>query len=399
MNVTPSNKDMQNQHQGVQCTISSADDEYNAQQLESLSPSKQRQETEDGVNKFVSPGDDKDDINYSQGIHNNYDVTQPWATPGGLSIHGSILDDDDIQNWLTQEFGIKNELSSQTEVSKEDVSIREISQYARNIEAGKEDVSTREILQYTSEKKRKQPEELKNGCLTSDNAERIYRAYLSWRSDNILLPVDDIVIEAYRYVKSRPDRDLVNRAKRMGLSNFLQLWAEVQVGNEQMLLYKAVVCRFSKHLVRFLSEAFPQSCFFRDENGMVPLHHAFTKPPYTDIAMILLDACPETSMVPDNQGTTPFLLLKRVASQKDKNGMFPVHRLSTCAGPLTSTSLSFLYSACPDSIAVRDNQGMLPFHHACLNPATPLETLMLFVKLYPESVASIHSIVAANIRK
>mmetsp|Transcript_13659 Transcript_13659/g.19575 ORF Transcript_13659/g.19575 Transcript_13659/m.19575 type:complete len:98 (+) Transcript_13659:289-582(+) len=66
MNATRSNKDMQNQHQGVQCAVSSVDDEYNAQQLESLSPSKQRQETEDGVNKFVSPGDDKDDINYSQ---------------------------------------------------------------------------------------------------------------------------------------------------------------------------------------------------------------------------------------------------------------------------------------------------------------------------------------------
>lgn len=309
-------------------------------------------------------------------------MTQPWPSPGGgLSIHGSILEDDDIQNWLAQEFGFKHEISAQTEIGKEDVL-----------------VSTRETSQYTSEKKRKQPDELPNDCFTSsDNVERIYKAYLSWRSDNILLPVDDIVIEAYRYVKSRPNRDLVQRARRMGLSNFLQLWAEAQVGNEHMLLYKAVVCRCSKHLVKFLSKAFPHSCFFQDENGMVPLHHAFTKPPYTDVAMILFDACPETSMVPDHQGTTPFLLLKRVASQKDKNGMFPMHRLSTCCvGPLTATSLSFLYHAYPESITLRDNQGMLPFHHACLNPETPLETLMLFVQLYPESVASIHSTIVAS---
>ena len=63
MNVTPTNNDMQNE----QCAISSVDDEYNTQQFEeSFSPSKQRQETTDGNNKFVSPGEDKDDIYYSQ---------------------------------------------------------------------------------------------------------------------------------------------------------------------------------------------------------------------------------------------------------------------------------------------------------------------------------------------
>jgi hypothetical protein len=50
-----------------------------------------------------------------------------------------------------------------------------------------------------------------------------------------------------------------------------------------------------------------------------------------------------------------------------------------------------LFRANPEAIALPDNKGILPFFHACLNNTSSHETLMLFVKLYPESIVSSQS--------
>lgn len=156
-----------------------------------------------------------------------------------------------------------------------------------------------------------------------------------------------------------------------------------------LLLHNASAAGYSVHLVKLLLEAFPESCAITDENGMLPLHHACTSSNVSEsvnIAMVLLDAYPESSNIKDNQGRTAWQLLKPMAANRDDYGMLPLHHQAACPRGLTVNSLKFLFKAYPESIALPDNWGMLPFHHACLNTASSIDVLMLFAKLYPESI-------------
>jgi ankyrin repeat protein len=58
------------------------------------------------------------------------------------------------------------------------------------------------------------------------------------------------------------------------------------------LLHKAIKAGFSIHLVKLLLRAFPLSCTAKDNNGIVPLHHACTSSAenHLEIAVTLLDA-------------------------------------------------------------------------------------------------------------
>ncbi len=66
--------------------------------------------------------------------------------------------------------------------------------------------------------------------------------------------------------------------------------------------------------------------------------------------------------------------------------MFPSHHLAASSDCFTKKSLLLFFNSYPEGIRAPDINGMLPFHHACLNQAIPLEVLMLFVSLYPEAV-------------
>ena len=171
------------------------------------------------------------------------------------------------------------------------------------------------------------------------------------------------------------------------LKNKNQLDSEDE--NERIfLLHKAVAEGLSVHLMRLLIEAFPESCTIQDSDGMVPLHHACKKQmaDWVNIATLILTESPKSATIKDNNGVTPSQLLKLAASRKDDAGKLLLHHQATRPEGFTEDSLMMLFRANPEAVALPDNKGMLPFFHACLNNASSHETLMLFLKLYPESI-------------
>jgi ankyrin repeat protein len=174
-------------------------------------------------------------------------------------------------------------------------------------------------------------------------------------------------------------------------SQLLKEWAHHKGDNEhRFLLHKAITSGFSLQLVKLLLETFPESALTQDKHGMVPLHYACSKNSvhFLDIVMLLLHACPESYSIADKYGRTPSYLLKKGASQRDDNGMFLLHQRAASSVGFDAASFNFLFHAYPDSILIPDNNGMLPFHHACLNKASSVDTLMSFLMLFPGSIVT-----------
>lgn len=168
------------------------------------------------------------------------------------------------------------------------------------------------------------------------------------------------------------------------------------------LLHRVISGGFSIPLVQLLLQALPESCTVSDENGMIPLHHACycaNKKKVTEsmeIISLLLEANPGSYQIKDNMGRTPSALLSLEQTTTMTNGRYLLHR-QAANKHLSSTNtnsnsgihlLRFLVHTYPDSIQQPDHHGMLPFHHACLNPTNSLDVLMLLLTLYPDCVAS-----------
>jgi len=173
----------------------------------------------------------------------------------------------------------------------------------------------------------------------------------------------------------------------------------IQNQNEHMfLLHQVIAGEFSYDLVTFLIEAFPESCKLQDGNGMTPLHHACInckKEGFIPIVYMLVYRSPESCVVKDNLGRTPAQLFRKEASYKfEKRGELLMHDLERCAksrgefnwGEFDCIVLSFLVQSYPESVSMSDNNGMLPFHYAALNEASPVEFVMQLIRLYPECV-------------
>lgn len=161
--------------------------------------------------------------------------------------------------------------------------------------------------------------------------------------------------------------------------------------NEQymFLLHEAVFCGFSIHLVKFILDAFPQSCMAKDNYGKIPLHYAFNKPPRDisiSVVMLLLDVNSGTSAKVDDKRNAPLHLFKEMVTRIDKNGMLLLHHIVAQSKSLSLNELKFLIEAYPESLDVSDNQNLLPFHYACLNKDLPVELLLFLLKLYPNSL-------------
>jgi ankyrin repeat protein len=87
----------------------------------------------------------------------------------------------------------------------------------------------------------------------------------------------------------------------------------------------------------------------------------------------------ESLTIQDNQGRTPYQLLTCRAPTEDENQRLPLHCLAASSDNLCPKSLQLLADAYPASIKSVDKYGMLPFHHACKNPASSVEVLMLLL--------------------
>lgn len=236
------------------------------------------------------------------------------------------------------------------------------------------------------------------------------------------LEVLNVLIDAYP--QSIYEKDYMNNIP----SRYLN-------GASKLLLHTAVTAGFSTHLFQFLLLRFPDRCLERDEHGMIPLHHACslltdtnfdiikllleispegclmqdskgriplhyvcsaprsngTEYSVVDIVMLLLDICPDSVTIADNVGQTPTpsLEIREAASQKDHNGMTLLHRIAArrTGKRVTKNMLHFLVRAYPDGVIVPDNNGMLPFHHACLNTLLSADMLTDLVHVYPECLS------------
>jgi len=124
-----------------------------------------------------------------------------------------------------------------------------------------------------------------------------------------------------------------------------------------------------------------------DDNGMLPLHQACKNGYSLYLIHLLIQACPESSTVPDNDGKTPFQYFNETASHMDERGMTLLHRQAAHSKGLCAGGLPFLFDAYPEAIRLQDKSGLLPIHHACFNKMSSLDTLMLLLKLYPECIA------------
>ncbi len=74
--------------------------------------------------------------------------------------------------------------------------------------------------------------------------------------------------------------------------------------------------------------AFPESCMEKDENGMIPSHHACASNAshFMEYVMALLDVEKREGLtVQDNLGRTPLQILASTASRRDKNRRLRLH--------------------------------------------------------------------------
>ena len=154
------------------------------------------------------------------------------------------------------------------------------------------------------------------------------------------------------------------------------------------VISKAIVMNLSKHLVKLLLQAYPDSCSEQDNEGKIPLHYACSNNAhyFFEHVILLLDADSDCLKVKDIQGTTPQQMLCQRLSKADENGMFPLHHIASGSGGMSAKVFHLLVNAFPKSIASPDKNGLLPFHRASLNPLSSVEVLFLFIKLLPEVV-------------
>jgi ankyrin repeat protein len=200
------------------------------------------------------------------------------------------------------------------------------------------------------------------------------------------LEVLNLLISVYPEGMDAEDRD------GMLPSYYLQIErANSNCNTYLYLLHEAVKAGFSKYLVKLLLQAFPESCTTKDNDGMVPLHHACTSSAvnHLEIVVTLLGAVKDFLDITDNHGRTPMQLLKLMASHQDGHNMFPLHHLAASSDCLTERSLLLLFNAYPESIRSPDKYRMLPFHHACLNQAVSLDILMHILNLFPTAVTGV----------
>ena len=152
------------------------------------------------------------------------------------------------------------------------------------------------------------------------------------------------------------------------------------------LLHEAVRRGRSKILIDFILLAFPKQYMKRDGKGRIPLHYACEScaSNANEYVMFLLKTYGTGYLkVKDDSGITPIDVLRKRAKDEDIN-TFPFHRFARTSNSLYYKGLSALVTAYPNSLHQLDNNGLLPFHHACLNSHASIEVLMWFVKRTPQ---------------
>jgi len=142
-------------------------------------------------------------------------------------------------------------------------------------------------------------------------------------------------------------------------------------------------------VLNFIAEAYPEAIdqtypftliSRKDDNGMLPLHHACNHRYSDHLIRFLIHKYPKGVAVPDNDANVPAFYI-------DEKGMSLLHKIATYGKGLSPVILTIFFNANPEVIRLQDKTGLLPLHHAFLNKASSVDSLMSLIKLYPESIA------------
>jgi ankyrin repeat protein len=158
----------------------------------------------------------------------------------------------------------------------------------------------------------------------------------------------------------------------------------------------AIIAGYSVNLVQLLLAEFQDAAQdWKDENGNSLLHHACMKSGAEISCMtiaFLVNWLPESCTIVNNNGKTPKDLLKEAASYKDNAGRLLIHRFAKLEATflfesnVSADEINFVADAYPNSITVPDHNGMLPFHHACLNSWCGSNIVFTLLQRYPPSL-------------
>ena len=150
----------------------------------------------------------------------------------------------------------------------------------------------------------------------------------------------------------------------------------------------------------------PEAALVQDNDGNLPIHlyciHNHSALCMKSVAGVsiatiayLVDYCPVSCNSVNKDGKMPKDLLKPAASYKDKAGRLLLHRLLATRNAhwiytvdSNESVINFFADSYPSSISVPDNNGMLPFHHACLSDWCMTNDLFDLLRRYPDSLKS-----------
>ena len=214
---------------------------------------------------------------------------------------------------------------------------------------------------------------------------RIYPNAAKMKNKNGELPINDACWNQ-KCILEKLDALLLAHPESINVECVnLQNWLR----HERSTLKRAVIKRYSVLLVKLLVKTDPKQCSIPDIDGNFPVHFTcglrgidFSP----EIVKVLADASPNSFIRPNNFGKTAKCILEEVASDTDEAGRLMLHRLAAFSTDLTATAVHFFVDVFPVSITVPDNNGMLAFHHACLNAGCSVEALFTFLQLYPECI-------------
>lgn len=157
------------------------------------------------------------------------------------------------------------------------------------------------------------------------------------------------------------------------------------------LVKEAFIKGYSVYLVQLLLVEFEgRASTWKDENGNSLLHLACMKSGAEvshDIIAFLVDFFPDICASVNKDGKTPKDFLKESASYMDHSGRLLLHHLAALGTvftvELTAAAINFVADAYPNSLIIPDHNGMLPFHHACINLRDNLDVVFTLLQRYP----------------
>lgn len=136
--------------------------------------------------------------------------------------------------------------------------------------------------------------------------------------------------------------------------------------------------------VSFLVEQNENALSTADNEGCLPLHLVVQQVSYriggsNPVVKFLVEAFPESLKMGNNQGDLPIHLALSAATLYSNNRDFSFH---------PTDFIQYLLDKCPETAHHANNFGKLPLHVACSKKFTPLASIDLLVQFHSEALSS-----------